>query len=382
MHSALFSGLKRFCKGTSTTIMNRTRNGFYFVVFLSLFCMYLVWSTSVNQFIKEYTAYPENDSMLICNTNLADKRKHLSDINLGKRRRSVQTTTTAAGSGDEPPIIYFVTPTYPRREQIAELTRLGQTLMHVPHLHWIVADDSDVCNVFLDHLLNRFGIPYTHLASPMPDYYRTIKGPAPRGVANRRAALKWLLSTNRKSGVLYFGDDDNTYDLRLFSEIRYTKHISMFPVGLIGNTAVSSPVVKNGKVIGFFDPWPSKRLWPVDMAGFAVNLDVIVQNPNVTMPYKAGLEEDGFLRSLDFKLEQIEPLANNCTEILVWHTQTKNAKIPTIKISTSILETDKTSLGMLLRELELMGVSRTSQTTGVKATMTKDSNTQSLSSWF
>lgn len=29
--------------------------------------------------------------------------------------------------------------------------------MHVPHLHWIVADDTDTCNSYLENLLNRFG---------------------------------------------------------------------------------------------------------------------------------------------------------------------------------------------------------------------------------
>lgn len=48
-------------------------------------------------------------------------------------------------------ILYF------RREQIAELTRLGQTLMHIEHLFWIVADDSEVCNSRLDKLLDNFG---------------------------------------------------------------------------------------------------------------------------------------------------------------------------------------------------------------------------------
>lgn len=139
------------------------------------------------------------------------------------------------------------------------------------------------------------------------------------------------------------------------------------------------------------------------MAGFAVNVEVLLQNPNATMPFRAGYEEDEFLKSIELKLEQIEPLANNCTEILVWHTQTKKETIPTVKISTGILETDKTSLGMLLRELEVMGVSHTSQSdgeyycglsdradevtrkiifSGVKATMTKDYKTKSLSSWF
>lgn len=87
-----------------------------------------------------------------------------------------------------------------------------------------------------------------HLSSPMPFSYRSHKS-IPRGVSNRRAALSWIKSNNIKSGVLYFGDDDNTFDLRLFNEIRHTKKVSMFPVGLIGDYSVSSPVVKNVSII-------------------------------------------------------------------------------------------------------------------------------------
>ena len=57
--------------------------------------------------------------------------------------------------------------------------------------------------------------------------------------------------------VVYFGDDDNTYDLRLFDEIRWTERVSVFPVGLIGY-AMSSPIVQKSQeeggkptVIGF-----------------------------------------------------------------------------------------------------------------------------------
>lgn len=77
----------------------------------------------------------------------------------------------------------------------------------------------------------------------MPDIYRSY-APIPRGVANRRAAINWIRSNGKKSGVLYFGDDDNTFDLKLFSEIRHTKRVSMFPVGLIGLYAVSTPIVQ------------------------------------------------------------------------------------------------------------------------------------------
>lgn len=86
-----------------------------------------------------------NDSTFVCQENFEDTRTYLSNKN--EKNHEI----------DRLPTIYFVTPTYPRREQIAELTRLGQTLMHIPKLHWIVADDIDSCNTYLDHLLNRFG---------------------------------------------------------------------------------------------------------------------------------------------------------------------------------------------------------------------------------
>lgn len=88
------------------------------------------------------------------------------------------------------------------------------------------------------------GIPYTHIASPMPDIYRG-RPAIPRGVANRRAAINWIRKNGKKPGVMYFGDDDNTFDLKLFDEIRYTTRVSMFPVGLIGQYAVSTPVVRD-----------------------------------------------------------------------------------------------------------------------------------------
>jgi len=41
------------------------------------------------------------------------------------------------------PVIYVITPTYARAVQKADLTRLANTLLLVPSLHWIVVEDSD-----------------------------------------------------------------------------------------------------------------------------------------------------------------------------------------------------------------------------------------------
>lgn len=80
----------------------------------------------------------------------------------------------------------------------------------------------------------------------MPALYRRASDAIPRGVSNRRAAINWIRlnhNVDDTNAVVYFGDDDNTFHLDLFKEIRTTKKISMFPVGLVGEYAISSPIV-------------------------------------------------------------------------------------------------------------------------------------------
>lgn len=226
------------------------------------------------------------------------------------------------------PPLYVITPTYKRPEQIAELTRLSQTLKLVPQIIWLVIDDAHELSNMVDGVLKKSGIKYHYDIAPMPARYKSINGFKPKGVSNRNRGLKWLRQ-NASSGVFYFADDDNVYDLELFDEIRYTKKVSMFPVGLIGNFGVSSPIVRNGKFSGFYDSWIGGRKFALDMAGFAVSVHFLLNRTNAKIPFKAGFEEDGFLKSLaPFKPEEAEFLATNCTKILVWHTQTKKNMPP------------------------------------------------------
>ncbi|KAL9926256.1 glucuronyltransferase S [Glossina fuscipes fuscipes] len=299
----------------------------------------------------------------VCEENFQDTRLYMQD----KRQEDWKNLS----------MIYFVTPTYPRKEQIPELLRLGYTLQHIPRLHWIVANDYNSCNPYLNTFLYRFHIPFTHLSSPMPSQFNNAKA-KPRGVSNRRAAMEWLRSRNITSGILYFGDDDNTYDLKLFQEIRDTKRVSMFPVGLIANYGISGPVVRKGKVVGFLDSWVAGRRWPVDMAGFAVNLAYMTEHPNASMPFVPGYEEDYFLRSLALRLDMIEPKGNNCTEILVWHTQTKNHEPTTVQISHDYLD-NRSNLGLLFESLSNMGVAKASDRGGAKAIISKNGKSKPLS---
>lgn len=127
----------------------------------------------------------------------------------------------------ELPVIYLITPTYARPVQKAELTRLSQTLLLVKGLHWIVIEDAAKPTDLVRNLLKHSGLRYTLLSVATPQNYKmTSSDPSwrkPRGVLQRNEGLKWLrksLDSKHDHGVVYFADDDNTYDLQLFEEVR------------------------------------------------------------------------------------------------------------------------------------------------------------------
>lgn len=99
----------------------------------------------------------------------------------------------------------------------------------------------------------------------------------PRGVEQRNTALRWirlvlvdylikfmfdkdakcccwkrrnnafsLFRTNfatLQKGVVYFGDDDNTYDWNLFDEMRTIQRIGVWPVGIVGGLLAETPIL-------------------------------------------------------------------------------------------------------------------------------------------
>nr|XP_023029805.1 galactosylgalactosylxylosylprotein 3-beta-glucuronosyltransferase I isoform X1 [Leptinotarsa decemlineata] len=271
-------------------------------------------------------------------------------------------------------IIYAVTPTYYRYVQRAELTRISQTLRLVPNIHWIVIEDSETKSDLVRHVLAESQLAFTHLNAKTPPFEK-LKGKPHvsatvdkflkmlgflrrctsdvtdikflkilyysldprwkrhRGVEQRNMALSWIrnnLQIGRDRGIVYFMDDDNTYHTKLFSEIMKVKKVGVWPVGLVAGWTVETPIVDHvtGKVKSYQSGWRPNRPFAIDMAGFAINLDLILTKTDAKFSYKMekGFQESEFLSFFTTK-EELEPLADNCTKVYVWHTRTENPPI-------------------------------------------------------
>ncbi|XP_061525376.1 LOW QUALITY PROTEIN: galactosylgalactosylxylosylprotein 3-beta-glucuronosyltransferase 3 [Phycodurus eques] len=237
------------------------------------------------------------------------------------------------------PTIFVITPTYARLVQKAELTRLSQTFLHVPQLHWIVVEDSQTKTPLVGQLLAKSGLSYAHLHVATPRQRKLQEGDPswlkPRGVEQRNEALRWLREDRRapkdqrgQRGVVYFADDDNTYSLQIFEEMRSTRQVSVWPVGLVGGMKYEKPVVEGGKVVRFHVGWRPSRPFPMDMAGFAVSLELLLTNPDSRFDGNApmGFLESSLLQGL-VTMDQLEPKADDCSKVLVWHTRTEKPKM-------------------------------------------------------
>ncbi|XP_041926066.1 galactosylgalactosylxylosylprotein 3-beta-glucuronosyltransferase 3 [Alosa sapidissima] len=253
-----------------------------------------------------------------------------------------RSDTTKAPKKTHLPTIYVITPTYARLVQKAELMRLSQTFLHVPQLHWVVVEDADQPTALVRNLLAESGLTYTQLHILTPKDRKLQEGDPswlkPRGAEQRNEGLRWLREMGSASrgqhgaavenAVVYFADDDNTYSLKLFEEMRYTQGVSVWPVGLVGGMRFESPVVDGGKVVRFHTGWRPNRPFPIDMAGFAVSLHLVLTNPDAVFDGDAqmGFLESSFLQGI-ITMEELEPKADMCTKILVWHTRTEKPKM-------------------------------------------------------
>ena len=70
------------------------------------------------------------------------------------------------------------------------------------------------------------------------------------------------------------------------------------------------------KVVGWFCIWGDKRPFPMDMAGFAINLNLLLAHPSARFSQfvARGMQESHLLSSL-VTVDDLEAKADNCTKV-------------------------------------------------------------------
>lgn len=220
------------------------------------------------------------------------------------------------------------------------INRLSHVFMLVPNLHWIIVEDANQTSTLVKNLIKRANLENrsTLLASKTPIEFK-LKENDPnwkkaRGVQQRNEALKWFRNNANKNthSLVYFMDDDNTYSLELFNEMLLIEHdkVGIWPVGLVGGLMVERPLLdlNTKKVIGFNAMWRPERPFPIDMASFAISSNLLFQRPEAEFSYEVerGYQESEILRHL-ITIDQLQPLADLCTKVYVWHTRTEKPKL-------------------------------------------------------
>ncbi|VDN55629.1 unnamed protein product [Dracunculus medinensis] len=223
------------------------------------------------------------------------------------------------------PTIIVITPTHKRLERLADMTRLAQTLSHVKNLHWIVIEDANHTVEAVQRILDRSGLPYVYF------FTTTENGFPKRGWSHRNQGLLYVRKNYKnynRPGVVYFADDDNSYDIRLFDKyIRKVKTIGIWAVGLSGGALVEAPRVVNRTIVAWDVVYAPGREFAIDMAGFAINLQSILNsNASFHRGCVKQVPETCFLRQFNIPKEKIEPFGydDEPKEILVWHTKTRS----------------------------------------------------------
>lgn len=98
------------------------------------------------------------------------------------------------------------------------------------------------------------------------------------------------------------------------------KRVGVWPVGLVGGLMVEKPLLDKvtKKVVGFNSAWKPDRPFPIDMAGFAMNMKLLFDHKDAWFSFEieSGHQESEILRQVTTR-DQLEPLADFCTKVCI-----------------------------------------------------------------
>lgn len=230
------------------------------------------------------------------------------------------------------PTIYVVTPTLKRPLQKAQLTHMAQLFATIPNIFWIIVEDDTLTNPMINRLLARTKLDRRsiHFA------FHEDKAIARKGLPQRNEGLRWLrehLRGSKHHSLVYFADDDFIYSADLFAEIGKIQPgmVGVWPVAYVGGVKVETPVLQDGRVVAFNSRRSRQpdRKFAMDIAGFAVSSSLLLKRPDVKFEPQAsvGYEESYFLEGIIEGYDDLQPLAFDCTEVMVWHAPAANLSL-------------------------------------------------------
>lgn len=101
-------------------------------------------------------------------------------------------------------------------------------------------------------------------------------------------------------------------------QMRWTRKAFVWLVAFVRGLQYESPKFNyQGKVFGWRTVFDPHRPFAIDMAGFAVNLQLILSKPQAYFKLKGvkgGYQESSLLQDL-VTLSYLEPKASNCTKV-------------------------------------------------------------------
>lgn len=294
---------------------------------------------------------------------------------------------------NHPPFIpnfYIITPTYERWTQKPDLTRIAHSfflsaLVHNFKFNWIIVEDSKFTQpskllknfkaewdqFILKHSPNQLPLIKIELLTASTDDRIKLgkEDPNwlwPRGVNQRNKALNFIYNKIDlvETSLIYFADDDNTYDTNLFVnfwkfgqmnfEFPHDPKVAITPTGIVGGLKWEGPnCAENFQPFKkFHTAWKPYRPFPIDMASFILKTsqavktkplfssrtrrgylesDFLIKYLNVseyTLNYDQGKDTLNYMpnEEVNDKIYKNEVVGVNCDKILVWHTQTVKPK--------------------------------------------------------
>lgn len=232
-------------------------------------------------------------------------------------------------------VLYLITVTIPRLIQVPELHRLAQLVKLIPNCVWIIVEDCDYLTEQVAEIIYFYGLGEQtyHLAVPTPEEHKTKHWC--EGLVQRNYGLLWVRNQLYDNlvikAIVYFLNEEYTYSLELFHEMERIEHgkVGVWPVGLTSGMLVERPLIHEGRVVAWNTRWHPQRKFPCDIAGFAISYDTLLEYPfaKFSLDSEDGYTDSDFLEQLVYSLDHLQPLAANCTKVLVWRSEIKHPNV-------------------------------------------------------